>query len=290
MSVSSEATKQRVKAAIARHHAEIKSLVLGTNPEDSLIRLAYLHSFLNPPTTEDAPRSYVGAKLEVALNPEKVPSGETTENTLNEADSHLSTLIDGLEAATMTQISTLIQANNTEYHRNALINPTRTALQDDLVREGTLGDLKQKLRGTAPKAQRKWRSIVLTGLSDAVGNASVDRIVDDHLKEEGRLNADEVFVFRQIVGDAATCVFCRKFYGDVGEIPKVYKLSTLLGNGSNYGLPKASWAPVVGSTHPNTRTSQVIELPSGFTPVAGGSMEFVGKEVADKWISENISS
>ena len=76
------------------------------------------------------------------------------------------------------------------------------------------------------------------------------------------------------------CKFCRRFYGDVGQSPKVYKLSSLLANGSNYGLKTDQWKPVVGATHPNTRTSQIIELKPGFQVSAGGKVTYIGRE---KW-------
>lgn len=72
-------------------------------------------------------------------------------------------------------------------------------------------------------------------------------------------------------------------------MPKIYKLSTLLSNGSNQGLPTSAWKPVIGSTHPNTRTSPIVEIPPGYIPMIGGSMEFVGQTAAAQWIKENTS-
>ena len=64
--------------------------------------------------------------------------------------------------------------------------------------------------------------------------------------------------------DGALCDYCRKFYLEPdGVTPKVYKMSELVANGSNYGRKAAEWTPTLGATHPNERC-ELVELPDGW--------------------------
>lgn len=62
--------------------------------------------------------------------------------------------------------------------------------------------------------------------------------------------------------DPDGCKDCLRLYTD-GGTPKIFLLSELEGNGTNYGLKRAQWQPVIGATHPwcNCR---LVRVPSGF--------------------------
>lgn len=64
---------------------------------------------------------------------------------------------------------------------------------------------------------------------------------------------DDAIVWKEVL--AGACDSCRKLYlkdQDSGE-PRLFKLSALIANGSNIGVVKAAWKPVVGPTHPFCR-------------------------------------
>jgi hypothetical protein len=153
-----------------------------------------------------------------------------------------------------------------------------------LVKESTLSKLKQKLRDTTQDVNRDWLRVATTVMSETIGNGSVDRIVTDNRDKD----AGEVYVYRIVVNDAALCKYCRRFYMDEDGSPKVYKLSTLLGNGSNFGKKKDSWLPVVGATHPNERCSQVIELKPGWKVLPGGKQTYIGLEKWNDYIVNKV--
>ncbi len=122
-------------------------------------------------------------------------------------------------------------------------------------------------------------------MSNAIGIGSVDRIAEQN---EGK-DFGDVFVYRIVVNDAALCKWCRRFYQDSDGSPRVYKLSTLLSNGSNYGKKTADWLPVVGATHPNERCSQVIELKRGWKVLPGGRQTYIGNEKWAEYIVNKVS-
>lgn len=61
---------------------------------------------------------------------------------------------------------------------------------------------------------------------------------------------DEAYVHKQVYPGA--CEHCVRLYltAGIGSKPKIFKVSTLIGNGTNIGLKQADWKPVLGSTHP----------------------------------------
>jgi hypothetical protein len=70
--------------------------------------------------------------------------------------------------------------------------------------------------------------------------------------------------------DPDGCKDCRRLYYDGGR-PKIFSLSELEGNGTNVGLKRSQWQPVVGATHPwcNCRS---IRVPGGFALDESGRM------------------
>lgn len=250
---------------------EMEAAGIDISNKDSFLAMVYYHNFINNPLGKMSPTSVEDMKAQQS-QPGIKPTGEANDYTIENQNDKTKQLIDKLKMDVITRIEGFIRDNNDSYKFNALQNLDRPDAMDELVKESSLGKVKQKLRDSSKDANRDWQRVALTEMSNAIGIGSVDRIVTDNKDAD----LDDVYVYRIIVGDALTCKYCRRFYGDVGDAPKVYRLSTLLANGSNYGLKTESWKPVAGATHPNTRTSQVIELKPGFIVVPGGSVTYIG--------------
>lgn len=86
------------------------------------------------------------------------------------------------------------------------------------------------------------------------------------------------------------CSTCRTFYNDRDGTPAVYRLSTIVGNGSNYGKKKPMWRPVVGATHPHDRESGILELKPGWKVLAGGKLEYIGLARWSEYIAKKVRS
>lgn len=287
--VTSPETLKKIRDIISKHYAAMTISALGTtvfseneikrlqaqgvdvDNRQSLLEYVYYHNFLNNPISSESPTSVEDMKIQQSISGIK-PIGEAHKYAVENLNDKTKQLIDKMKADITTKIESIIRDNNDSYKFDALRNLDRTDIADQLVKESSLGRVKQLLRDTSKDAMRDWQRVALTELSNAIGMGSVDRIVTENKDKD----LDEVYVYRVIVGDAITCKFCRRFYGDVGEHPKLYKLSSLLNNGSNYGLPQDQWKPVVGATHPNTRTSQIIELKPGFKVAPGGNVTYIG--------------
>lgn len=301
--VTSRETIERIREIIQKHYArlvisvlgkdalspkelkELESLGVDTSNPDSLMSMVYYHNFINHPVDEISPTSIEDMKAQQSVGGLK-PKGEAHDYTVENINDKTKQYIDKLKLDVMTRVEGIIRENNDSYKMNALQNLDRTDVLDDLVKESSLGKLKQKLRDTAGDGNRDWTRVAITEMSNAIGVASVDRIVSDNTGKE----LDDVYVFRITVKDAKTCKWCRRFYDDKDGSPKLYKLSTLLGNGSNYGKKTDSWMPVIGATHPNERCSQMIELKPGYKLQTDGSVSYIGLDKWNDYIFEKLQN
>lgn len=75
-------------------------------------------------------------------------------------------------------------------------------------------------------------------------------------KEEERI----VWCYKEVYPGA--CTHCVRLYltGGVGSKPKIFKISTLISNGTNIGRKPLQWKAVLGSVHPYCRC-ELFELP-----------------------------
>lgn len=291
--VTKRTTIEKIREIVQKHYARLVLSVLGkdvlstkelkelqeeginvSNP-DSLLSLVYHHNFINHPIDQISPKSVEEMKVQQSVDGLK-PKGEAHDYIVEHTDDKVKQYIDKLKLDVMTRIESIIRENNSDYRMDALKNLNRSDMMDELVKESTLGKLKQKLRDTSGEANRDWLRIAITEISNAIGIASVDRIVSDNRD----VKLGDVFVYRIIVKDSKTCKWCKRFYLDSDGSPKLYKLSTLISNGSNYGKKTDSWLPVAGATHPFERCSQVIELKPGFKLQSDGNVTYIG---LDKW-------
>lgn len=298
--VTSKETMEKIREIIQKHFARLVISVLGqdgltakekkeledlgvdTSNMDSLLTLVYNHNFINHPVDEVTPTTIEGMKSQQIDG--LVPKGRAHEYTIENINDKMKQLINKMKVDTTTKIENIIRENNDSYKMNALQNLDRTSDLDDLMKESTLGKLKQTLRDTSGDGTRDWTRIAITELSNAIGIASTDRIVSDNVGND----LNEVYAFRITVKDAKTCKWCRRFYDDKDGSPKVYPVSTLLSNGSNYGKKTDAWLPVVGATHPNERCSQMLELKPGFKLLQDGSVTYIGLDAWKEYIHEKV--
>lgn len=271
------------------NNAQLKKLReagFDTDKPDSLLKLIYNQNFINPVGTPNAPTSIQDMKSQQKV-PGITPQGEAHEYAIESLEDTTKQYIEKLKMDVTTRIESIIRENNTLYRMDALQNLDRAFETDQLIKESSLGKVKQKLRDTAKEANRDWQRVAITEMGNAIGAGSVDRIVSQNPNKELK----EVFVYRKTVNDSKTCKFCRKFYNDTTDDScKLYRLSTLLGNGTNYGLKTDQWRPVIGSTHPNSRTSPIVEVPPGWAIKSGGGLTYIGLAKWSSYIQNKLQS
>lgn len=274
--VTTLGTKTLSEAEIAR----LKDAGFNAEDKDSLLSLIYYNSVLNDLGTTMGPISIEEMQRQQKAKP-KGTLFTTAEEHLNE---NLAQLIEQLKAKVQAGIEGTIRDYNLAYRNDALQNLTRPEEMDKLVMESTVGGLKRALRDYSGDVLKDWRRIAVTETANAIGLGSVDRVVTQNKDKD----LEEIYVFRIPVNDAALCSFCRKFYLDADQSPAVYRLSTLLSNGTNYGKKKHDWKPVATVTHANDRETGIIELKPGWKVLPEGKMEFIGKDVWQEYIQKKL--
>lgn len=301
--VISKRTLEKIREIIEKHYNRLTISVLGrgvfskkelkemeaagidTSKKESILAMVYHHNFINNPLGKEAPISVEDMRGQQSQSEIK-PEGEANDYTVENLNDKTKQLIDKLRLNVAARIEGFIRDNNDQYKFNALQNLDRSEEMDELVKESSLGKVKQKLRDSSKDANRDWQRVAITEMSNAIGIGSVDRIVTDNRSAD----LNDVYVYRIVVNDSLTCKYCRRFYGEPGSVPKVYRLSTLLSNGSNYGLKTDAWKPVSGATHPNERCSQIIELKPGFAVRPGGTMTYIGLAKWNDYIHEVLTA
>lgn len=294
-------TIQRIREIIEKHHNALAISVVGKNylspsrlkelqaqgidisNEEAVLEAAYYHNWLNPYNSQIKPLTYSEMKNQQQLH--ALPIGEAHDISIEHLNSNMAQLIDSQKAAVASRIEGFIRDNNNKYKMDALQNLDRHPNIDQMVKEQTIPQLKRNLRDYTGTASKNWDRIVNTEVSNAVGLGSTDRIVGENKEKD----LGEIYVYRIVIRDGSLCKFCRKFFLDSDGTPKVYKLSTLLNNGSNYGKKADQWLPTTMVTHPNERCSQIIELKPGWAVKSGGSQTFIGHDAWRDYILNKVS-
>jgi len=250
--------------------------------EDDLLSLVYYNNVLNDLDSSKSPSSVSQMKRQQEARP--VGSFHSSaEEHINESYAHY---VDKHTANMVSRIEGLLRDGNLDYRNNALQNQDRADAVSDLLKESMSGKFKQRLRDLSGDSYRDFERIAVTETANAIGIGSVDRV----LKQNQGKSPEGILVYRIPVNDAALCRHCRRFYLDSDGTPAVYKLSTLMGNGTNFGKKMNDWLPVAGATHPNDRESGVLELRPGWKVNEGGSLEYIGQEDWEKYISSKLRS
>lgn len=275
--------KDSVSAAIIKQLKDAKIDVDKFDSEESLLKLAYNHNLHNEDGDHRAPKTVAAAKAQQSHG---THTGDAHSSAIEHLDANMEQLIEKQAFDVLSRVEGLVRDNNNAYRFDALQNIDRSKALDEVVKKNSVAGLKQSLRDSSKDAARNWSRIAATEVSNAVGIGSIDRIVVDNRNKD----AGQVYVYRVNPNDAATCKYCRKFYIDNDQSPKVYRLSSLLSGGSNYGKKASEWEPTALATHPNCRDSQVLELRPGFKLLPGGKVEFIGLDAWQEYIQKKVQN
>jgi len=255
---------------------------LGVSPEkNSLLTLLYYNNLLNDLTSTTAPTSVPDMERQqrsAPTEPHQLQAIEHLNENFAQTTRKISSDIQG-------KVEGLIREYNLSIRNKKLADNLPTEGQTArLMQDSTVGGLRQALRDMTEDANRNWSRVAITETANALGLGSIDRVTAENKDKD----IAEVYVFRIPVDDAALCKKCKQFYLDTDRSPVVYRLSTLLANGTNNGKKMDNWRPVATATHPNDRESGVIELKPGWKVRPGGSLEFIGLDAWPAYINAKL--
>jgi len=249
----------------------MKYMVLGPSAlKKSEIKLLIKENLLHPkfykPTIDDA---YLESHLDLL----RVPSRKSVRDyALKYLRESAGTFIDKWAEKSVIDYSTIINRNLITYHQQ-LKNTVKETMSDAMARKKTAKQMVSMLRDKTHDLAKDWDRVVTTELAQAQNLGALDAITENNPDKE----PNEVYVYKTGPHDSKTCKWCKLFWflGD-GVTPKVYKLSELMANGSNYGKKQRDWLPTIENTHPNERHF-LMELPTGFGFI-NGKLSFIAKD------------
>lgn len=121
-------------------------------------------------------------------------------------------------------------------------------------------DRKVLKRDIAKKLNRNYR-MAINEAKRVIDTESWNTLCEGYTQELFRRGFGKgTFVYRIPRKDA--CPVCKRFFLRNKKIPRIYKLGTLIANGSNVG--RRVLKPTIDSIHPNCQCSPVQRIPEGF--------------------------
>lgn len=221
---------------------------------------------LNTPTVTDL---YLQSHLGLLRQPQS--RKQVRDFALQHIHQSAGKLIDKFVEKAVTDLTQSVATGLLE-HRNEVIAETRQALAAGYGQK-TTKQIARELREKTGELFKDWDRVVTTELAQATNMGAFDAIIENNRSK----SPDDIYVYKSGPHDGKTCKHCLKFWFlEDGITPRVYRLSDLLKNGSNYGRKTADWLPTVGVTHPNERHF-LLELPIAWG-FKGGAISFISRD------------
>lgn len=116
-----------------------------------------------------------------------------------------------------------------------------------------------ELRKVTGEFKQDWDMVVRTELMNNKLNGEAHEILSGNSPYSDK--GEDTIVFKRPNPDA--CPHCIKHYLEKDKVtPKLFKLSELMANGTNYGKKVADWKPTLGVLHPHCQC-QLGVMPDG---------------------------
>lgn len=150
----------------------------------------------------------------------------------------------------------VFEANETERQR-LLREEVQPIVAGSVARRESLKRLKSTLRARTEEWGRDWDRVARTEMMGAHERGRADAI------------ANEVGLQARVakIPEPDACRHCLRLYLENGR-PKIFTLSQLEENGSNYGRKAADWKPTIWPTHPNCFVAgTLVQTARGRVPI-----------------------
>ncbi len=193
-------------------------------------------------------------KVQTELEREALPLGPVERKAIQAARNRAGEYCRGLGNTVDAELRTLaIEADTAKAEKFRA--EIREATGEAIARRETISHLKSELGHRTQDWSRDLERIATTELQNATCNGLADWIE----KEADEGEDPEVYKLA-----SKACKDCQRLLMNEDGTPKVFKLSELRANGSNYGRKKAAWKATVEAIHPNC-PCPLLHRPRGFT-------------------------
>lgn len=159
-------------------------------------------------------------------------------------------------------LSLLLEKQRTKLNRIAVealkreMNLVETVFKDEPIPKTWLAGELRKVTGDT---KQDWDMVIRTELVNSQQEGMARSILDGTSPYSN--DREETMVFKRPNPDA--CKQCKKHYLERdGKTPKLFKLSELMANGTNYGKKVQDWKPTLSVMHPHCQCSLLV-MPKG---------------------------
>jgi hypothetical protein len=270
---------QRVKDIVGRYNLLLKYMVLGPQSLTkaqikTLVKAGMIKAHHIQMTLGDA---YLQGHMGVLRGASR---RSVRDSAIKFLMSSAGQFIDKFAESQSAGISSIIQTQLMAY-----VQQSRDTVKEELV-EGVLRSksssaIVQAIKDKTQDYAKDWDRVVTTELVRAHNLGALDAIIENNIGT----SHDDVYVYKVGPNDSKTCKHCFEFWFTPEGNPKVYKLSDIVGNGSNIGRKQKDWQATCDVTHPNCRHF-LNELQKGFG-FKGGSLHFISKDHNEYWHQRN---
>jgi hypothetical protein len=137
--------------------------------------------------------------------------------------------------------------------RGQLRDEIKTATAENIARRESVSQLKSDLGWATRDWARDWDRIAVTEKHSAMQHGLADSYAADY--------GADVRVAKRPMPSA--CEHCKRLHLGPDGQPRIFRLSDLIGNGTNFKKKTADWNPVVGPVHPHCACS-LLRVPEGW--------------------------
>lgn len=191
---------------------------------------------------------------------ELAPTSEREKYAMKHVAQSVSNHLNNLQNKVQTNIENLLNNVNISYRNENLTETVSNVISEGIKQRKTIGQVASQLRSVSQDTYKNWKLIATTEMATAMTLGEADAIV----ARKQDPNPNKIYVFKTVTKDAALCKTCRNAYlMPDGVTPKIYTLSELQANGTNYGRKSSELLPTITPIHPGCRCN-LVELPIGW--------------------------
>jgi len=177
-------------------------------------------------------------------------------------------------------LETIARTKNMELKDYILSKVVRDPLKEGIEKRKMVSAIASDMRKRSDDHFRNWFRVAHTELQNARNFSVLDGIQDTN---KGKKDKDILVYKRPSPG---ACKYCKAVYlEDDGSTPKVFRLSDMKKNVSNFGLKSKQWQPTLEVVHPYCRC-ELMQIPGGKDGGWGfdekGQIDFKGKKHKQK--------
>lgn len=240
-------------------------LVTKSQAQKGLLDNAYVFGLLADSLEESRAKAMSFSEFKQWIGQRAVPLGEDDRAAVKHLKRSMFTHLKGLgnRVSKNTQ-EVLVDAD--QDLRRRLASTVKRQLVAGAEQKKAIGEVVLALKKATHSYSRDWARIAVTELNNAFQEGKLTTI---QKANKGR----DPWVFKRVKQSA--CRECKSAYLTKSGVPRLFRLSALLAQGSNVGRARGDRQATVKSHHPWCQC-ELQEMPAGFEFDAHGRMKYAG--------------